>query len=298
MLKSQGCSDAGACSLGAMPGSKDEIKSSLMMNLQFGVGEQGVRIITPQLEGVLKLNNKSYLQLKLPYVFANGNLGTNNNLGDITLIGSYKIKSKNNYQINVNAGFKLGVNDASHSKYGHFFAPGPGPLPMPYQTSLGTHDVLIGAGLKYKSTWNFGIAFQMPVYQFNKNNFDTAIAFSNSGDEKQYFSSYHLFRRPDAVIRIDKSFLINKFFTATAGALAIYHLGHDRALTSSSNFKTDAAISGSKGLTLNIPVALSYDTQKHWSYALRFASPIIVRKVRPDGLTRHFVTALEIKYSF
>ncbi|MEZ4804101.1 MAG: hypothetical protein R2852_01055 [Bacteroidia bacterium] len=58
--------------------------------MSFATGEQKVQIVIPQLEFNAKLNDKNALQLKLPYSFISGNLGSNNGLGDITLSFSKK----------------------------------------------------------------------------------------------------------------------------------------------------------------------------------------------------------------
>ncbi len=293
-LLSQGCSDAGVCSIGNH--GKME-KGSFTLSTQVGVGEQNVQYFTNQIEGVLRLNSKYTLQLKLPYTFINGNLGSNNGLGDIILFGNRKLYDKNDKKMSLGLGVRVGVNNAN--KYSTLWLEnGINTLPMPYQTSLGTHDLLLGADLEYKEKWRLSLGVQIPILQFNKNGFDTAriAPGSDYGDRaKQYFSSYHLKRRPDIVLRVDRTFKITKKLKFTAGILPIYHLLHDRATDING---VERAIHGSKGLTLNIPVAAAYKFNSKWTLTGRFASPVIVRKVRPDGLTRHFITSIELKYSF
>jgi hypothetical protein len=301
-LTAQGCSDAGVCSIGGLKGDGNEENGYAALNLQYGIGEQNVRVFTPQLEAVFKLHNKSNLQLKLPYVFASGNLGAVNGIGDISLVGTYRFYDKNKWKIGFNLGFKLGVNAADkktqivNSDLSPFLQTSSYSAPMPYQTSLGTHDLLIGFDAKYNKKWILGLGFQMPLYQFNKNSFDTALANPVETEKKQYFTSAQLFRRPDIVLRIDRQFiLIKEKLVLQAGILPIYHLGHDRITDRSG---VSHAISGSKGLTFNITSAISYQLNKRFSLIARYASPLIVRKVRPDGLTRHYVSGLELRYSF
>ena len=289
-MLSQGCSDAGVCSIG---GHGKMEKGSLTLNTQYGVGEQGVQYFTNQIEGVLRLNSKYTLQLKVPYTFINGNLGSNNGLGDIVLVGNKNIYDKNDKKMSLSLGTRIGVNNANKGLENLNKA-----LPMPYQTSLGTHDLLLGADLEYKEKWRFSLGVQIPIIQFNKNGFDTARISPSSdyGDKaRQYFSSYHLIRRPDIVFRVDRTFKITKKLKFTAGLLPIYHLLHDRATDING---IERAIHGSKGLTLNIPVAAAYKFNSKWTLTARFASPVIVRKVRPDGLTRQFVSSIELKYTF
>jgi hypothetical protein len=57
-------------------------------------------------------------------------------------------------------------------------------------------------------------------------------------------------------------------------------------------------IEESNGLTININLFLDYNISQKSSLNLSHGSPIIVRKVRPDGLTRSFITSLSYNYSF
>ncbi|MDI1234719.1 MAG: hypothetical protein PSX81_10590 [bacterium] len=294
-LLSQGCSDAGICTAGGMNSTHGKIdKGSVTLNLQVGVGEQNVKIFTPQLEGMLRLSKKSTVQLKLPYFSANGNLGANSGLGDVTGVYTYRFRDTNKWQMALNIGARIGVNNSNQSRTINV-ENGINALPMPYQSSLGTHDLLIGADMLYKEKWLFAFGVQVPLFQFNKNGFDTALISMGATKTYQYFSSYHLIRRPDLVLKADKIFKYKKHITATAGVLAIYHLLHDRLVDRNG---VERAIHGSQGLTINIPISLTYTFNDNWSITVRFASPILVREVRPDGLTRKFVAGFELRYNF
>jgi len=295
-LNAQGCSDAGACSIGGL---KNDSKADeyVSLNMQYAVGEQNTMFFSPQLEMVSKLAKNSGLQLKLPYIFTKGNLGSSNGLGDITAVFTHRYYDKKNWKLGVNLGCKIGVNDANkkHKSSLNDFTSRYA-LPMPYQTSLGTHDLLIGFDARYREKWIFGLAFQMPLVQFNKNGFDTVLFDANEIEKKQYYTSAHLFRRPDLVFRADRQFkFLQERMIFQAGLLPIYHLGHDRYTDTSG---VSHALSGSKGLTLNFTSGFTYILKNNFSIIVRYGVPLIVRKVRPDGLTRHFVSALELRYSF
>jgi hypothetical protein len=294
---SQGCSDAGVCSIGGMKGhNKKDEKMAFTLNNQYGVGEQSIQIFNTQLESVFRLNSKLKFQIKIPLIFTKGNLGSNTGLGDISTVFSYTYYNKKDWKLGGSGGFKIGVNSAD-KKYNQSLPANNTiqlSLPMPYQTSLGTHDLLFGMDARYKSKWLFAIGLQWPLIQFNKNNFDTTIVKLDE-TAKQYFSSNKLFRRPDLVLRIDKNFELNDHWQINAGILPIYHLGHDRIEDENG---VSHAVSGSSGLTLNVGGGLAYALSDKFSITLRYASPLIVRKVRPDGLTRQFVSALELRYAF
>lgn len=294
-LFAQGCSDAGVCSIGGMK-EQAGIRSGYMiaLNTQYGLGEKNTSIITPQLEFSVRLDSNYRLQVKMPWVFTSGNLGRTNGLGDIILTGSRRLSEKNGVRFGLNAGFRIAVNDADIRQQSNVSANTTDILPMPYQTSLGTHDLLLGADLKIKKKWLFAVGLQIPLIQNNRNGFDTALLSPTEDDKREHFSSKHLVRMPDFVLRIDRSFKIADRLIFNAGLLPIYHLGNDSRLNSLGRITIDE----SSGLTLNVNTGLQFQMDDHFRFTARYASPLIVRKVRPDGLTRHYTGAFEIAYSF
>lgn len=295
-LPAQGCSDAGICTLGSSL-KKDQAfdKFSFAINQTLGSAEQNVKVYNSQIEISKSLFKKAQVQLKLPYIFTQGNLANTQGLGDISASFTYQYYQKNDWSINYTLGFKLGVNAAD--KAFEIQLPANNTmmmaLPMVYQTSLGTHDILLGADARYKKVWRFALGFQMPIVQFNKNNFEASLA-QNTPNASAYFTSNKLMRRPDALLRIDRSVAIGKRFQANAGLIAVYHLLHDRVYDI--NNTASYAVHGSKGLTLNYAVSGTYSINKNFELSFRFAQPLIVRKTRPEGLTRHYVVGLELKY--
>jgi hypothetical protein len=295
-LPAQGCSDAGICTLGSsLKEDQTFDKFSFAINQSLGSAEQKVNVHSTQIEISKSLFKKAQIQLKLPYIFAQGNLANTQGLGDISASFTYQYYQKKDWIINYTLGFKLGVNAAD--KAFEIQLPANNrmmmALPMVYQTSLGTHDILFGADARYKSVWRFALGFQMPIVQFNKNNFESSLA-QYTPNATAYFTSNKLMRRPDALLRIDRSFAVHKRFQANAGLIAVYHLLHDRVYNASNT--ASYAVHGSKGLTLNYAISGTYIINKHFELSCRFAQPLIVRKTRPEGLTRHYVIGLELKY--
>jgi hypothetical protein len=287
---SQGCSDAGMCTLGGMKSGQNEMeKFSIALNTQYGLGEQGVAILSPQFELFVKTGSLSGIQLKLPYVFTNGNLGNNSNIGDITLGYTKRFKEKNDKILGFNIGVKFatGSTNALYTKSAL-----PVSFPMPYQTGLGSNDLLLGGNLIYKKNWLFALGVQIPLIQNNKNSFDTSLI-GNDMDARQYFSSSQLMRRPDLVLRIDRKIKLAEKLNANLGFIPIYHLGNDESQIGNNK---RMVIENSDGLTLNFASSLSYKFSETFETHLRFATPLMVRKVRPDGLTRSMVLGLELKY--
>ena len=103
------------------------------------------------------------MQLKVPIAFINGNIGSNNGVGDISFSITQTLKKTEKIKFNITVGTKIatGKSDATKNNL---------PLPMPYQTSLGTHDLILGTSLKYLN-WNFGLGFQAVLANKNENKF-------------------------------------------------------------------------------------------------------------------------------
>ena len=127
----------------------------------------------------------------------------------------------------------------------------------------------------------------------NENTFLKSTYTSNA-DAQKYFESTFLNRGIDALFRIEKGF-IHKKINLSTGLLAIYHLNESTMLDESGN---RIAIKHSDGLTLNITGKAQYNLSNHFGINFSFGFPSVVRKVRPDGLTRHFVLAAAFNYNF
>ncbi|MCC6817428.1 MAG: hypothetical protein IT245_00855 [Bacteroidia bacterium] len=295
-IYAQGCSDAGLCTAGGMKhDNTPENGSTLTLNNQLGSGEQGVSIFSTQIEYRQVFKNKWAVQAKLPWIFTSGNLGQFNGIGDLTLIGSYLNLIEKDWKLNVNFGFKLPSGSTS-ANYSVVMTAGPAySLPMPYQTGLGTFDFLIGADIRNNKGWLFAAGIQIPLIQNNKNRFDTSISLLNN-DARAYFSSSQLIRRPDIVARIEKQFKLNDNASLQIGFIPIYHLGNDRYIQL--NNQKEITLEGSSGLTLNFGGGIQYKVNDHFGLSVKYAMPLMVRKVRPDGLTRAFVAGLELAYKF
>lgn len=289
-IYAQGCSDAGLCTAGGMKHSESENEKTLTANFQYGKGEQNVSISSIQLEYRQQIKNKWAFQIKLPFVMASGNLGNTSALGDLSLVGSYKTQSEKQWQSEFNLGFKLptGQTNLNKNQLTGYTAP------MPYQSGLGTFDVLIGASIAHKKGWFFATGIQLPLIQNNKNVFDTSIS-SFTPEQRAYFSSTKLIRQPDIVARIEKTFTIKEKMRIQLGFVPIYHLGNDN-YTEFFGKREKITLTGSEGLTLNMSSGITYKFNDKLHASLRYSQPFIVRKVRPDGLTRHYVFGFELSY--
>ncbi|HRH39373.1 MAG TPA: hypothetical protein PK760_13565, partial [Flavobacteriales bacterium] len=226
-----------------------------------------------------------------------GNLGSTSGVGDPVITTSYAFIKKKHSRLDALVGMKLNANDAGTSNVEGRS------LPMPYQTSLGTKDLLIGINYRH-GRWNTALAYQHVLVNENKNGYDP-IHWMDDAKGQMYFGSWDLDRRDDAVARIQYSFTHGRL-TVQPGALAIYHLGMDRRaiLTQPGDFvwsqphREIIDIAGSNGLTLNITGDVRYKLNDAWAIEGSFGTPVVVRDVRPDGLTRSLVVNAGLRFAF
>jgi len=282
----QGCSDAGFCTAGAMQSGRpvsDSVTthSALGASATVGSGEKGTIIITPQLEGKFVLAQRSYVDVKLPFNFCSGNLGHHSGIGDI--IATYsRILTADGMPVAITAtiGGRIGLGNANATDRGM-------PLPMPYQSSLGTTDLIIGVGLVYHKYISIAAGYQQPVIQYNRNGYLPDIIYPDMPTGREYFASRDLGRRGDVLLRAEGHYQWNRW-SVSGGPLFIDHLGEDRFTTQSGD---RASLKGSEGITLNIAGSLSYSLPSR-KIDLLVGTPFIVRDYRPDGLTRAWVITL------
>lgn len=281
---SQGCSDAGICSVGhAFDPSEKVLKNGVEVATIFSAGEADVTYFSPYITYTRRINDKLSLSSKVTFSSASGSFGTRANFGDGYLIGNYLFKEKNNKQWSVLLGWKFPFT-TSNLKINEYS------LPLDYQASLGTFDLFLGTNFKYKRL-DFNAAIQIPVFNNNKNSYFKEYSGTND------FPSTNLFeRKSDALFRTTYTIKTNnQKFTFKPNVLFIYHLGED---SYENIFGKRETIESSDGLTINGNLITTYHLNKQNSIELSLASPFVVREVRPDGLTRSLVLGLQYKILF
>ncbi|WP_396178396.1 hypothetical protein [Flavobacterium sp.] len=281
---SQGCSDAGICSIGkGFDSDEKEVKNNIEVAAIFGTGDANITYISPYIAYTKRFNDKFSLSTKVTFSSANGDFGTRAAFGDAYLIGNYTFKEVKEKQWSALAGWKFPFTSSNLKING--FA-----LPLDYQSSLGTFDLFLGTNLKYKK-WDFNAAIQIPVFNNNQNSYFDE--FSASDD----FPTTNLFeRKSDALFRTMYTIkLENSKFTFKPNVLFIYHLGED---TFENQFGERQTIAGSDGLTINGNLISVYQLNNRNSIELSLAAPFLIREIRPDGLTRGFVAGINYRISF
>lgn len=281
---SQGCSDAGICTINShQTDSTADRKNSLELTALFGVGLEDVFYNSFLVSYSHEFSKKWSLSSRLNYNHATGSLGSIGGFGDLSIIQQYKQKISENEIIKVSFGAKIPLN-SSNLKINDIA------LPMDYQSSLGTFDGLLAFEYSYKK-WSLDAAIQQPFIQINQNQYvyDSLIS-------KNFPNTNQFRRKSDVLLRASYSYWTkNEKLLIKPNIMSIYHLGNDTFENVSGE---RIEILDSRGLTVNINLLTEYYFNKKHAIRFNLATPLLVREIRPDGLTRSFVSSLSYIIKF
>jgi len=284
----QGCSDAGFCSLGILKNNTAGTgkKNTVSIGANYGAGEQNTGTFNPYLEYAVKANDHLSAQLKITSVYATGFLGSTFNIGDIFGFVNYTINPKSLNRLSFLSGIKIPLSYSNDkNKEGK-------PLPLDYQSSIGTYDLIAGVNYITRAKWELNAGIQIPVIQKNKNTFfpdEYSDPLINNFPATNNFK-----RKSDALLRVGHYLQLKKSsVTLKPNILAIYHLGED---SYENRLGQRESIPGSDGLTMNAGIVATKRFKNNNQLEMVAAAPFIVRDARPDGLTRSIV--VNIQYSF
>ena len=280
----QGCSDAGICTLASFkPGSLnniDTLQANIKVGVSMGSADHDISVFGTYIEYERNVSNKLDFNAKLTTLAQSGNNISVWGLSDVYLTGKYRFYKN----LHVILGAKIPLTDGNRNKDNR-------PLPMDYQSSLGTVDAIAGLGFSL-SNLQLMLGYQQPLIQ-NDNNF-----VSESYTEDNILSTFpttNKFKRSsDALFRVSYAVPILSSLVITPSFLSVYHLSDDTYQASPGK---QNPIIDSQGLTVNGNLYLDYHFLRRHSVQLSAGAPLVVRKVRPDGLTRGLVLSLEYKYT-
>jgi len=290
----QGCSDAGFCTMGAMKpdqpfNKKIELKLR-SMEISFYRGSTPltpvIYVATADLN--FSLNSKTSFQVKLPYQAVTGRLGNTSGLGDISLCFTRNIFKAEKFDVNLSVGGKIATNKSDKDENGY-------PLPMYYQTSLGSYDFITGISLISRN-WLFATGIQHP---FNKNENQFLWTAWEGGPEdiayvQKYANSKELKRGTDVMLRVERNWRFSQW-NFTLGVLPIFRINQDEIADNAGNrIKQD----GTVGMALSGIATAGYSFNVRSGIKLLVGHKIVQRDVNPDGLTRELVTSLSYLYRF
>ncbi len=282
----QGCSDAGFCTINSLKANalngKDSAKSNqLSFGISTGQADHRVTIFGSHLSYKKQLSKNFGFDLKLTYLSQSSSLTNSAGLSDVYISTQYNA-SKN---AQFTAGVKLPLNDGNKKLDGFS-------LPMDFQNSLGTTDLILGFSTAIEKI-QFTAAIQQPLTQ-NKNAF-LSSNYPVSSAFRQYQSTNMYDRKGDILLRISYPLIEVQKIKVTPSLLPIYHISNDE-YTDLLGIRKE--INGSQGLTLNGNVFVEYAINKTNKIELSVGAPFVVRDARPDGLTRSFVLGLDYKFFF
>jgi hypothetical protein len=291
-LSAQGCSDAGVCTLHSIKNnaegheSKNGKNNDISIGFAYGKGERSTNNYTGYIEYTRTITRKTSVTGKLGYSFINGELANTSGSTDLFLSVNHAFDTKGKWQKSFAIGLKLPFDGADISRNGIH-------LPMPYQTSLGTTDLVLAINYSRK---NFGatLAVQQPLKPINENKFLPGD-YPSQPLTLKYWPTNEFSRKGDIVGRVSYNFKTRERVSIRPSLLGIYHEANDTYLD---NNKVRRAIFNSRGLTLNANVFVDYRLNKGSGFEFSLGTPFVIRDQRPDGLTRSFVASLEYQFSF
>ena len=244
------------------------------------------------------LNSKNSVQVKLPYQAVTGHLGHTSGMGDISLCYTRNMYTSDQFDLNLSVGGKVRSNQSDKvSEEGY-------PLPMYYQTSLGTYDVISGLSLINRK-WLFATGIQVPLNQ-NNNQFvwgawpvPPTISKEDSAYIHQYSRSKELKRGIDVMLRVERNFRFSRL-NFTLGLLPIYRITNDEiSLKNPSTGQFERVKpEGARGLAMSGIFTTGYSFNAQSGIKLLLGHKFIQRDENPDGLTRHFVSTFTYYYRF
>ena len=300
---SQGCSDAGFCTMGAMRPDQHYDKKirlklrSIEYNFYRGKTNLTPVVTAHTIEANFSINDNNFVHVKLPYQRIEGNFGTSSGLGDISLSVTRKITNFLDGEINATAGMKIPTgNGALEDSLGRDW-------PMYHQPSLGTYDIILGASFINRK-WLVATGIQIPLNR-NENQFRYDEWISNENPDwnypggveyvLRYDIATYLRRGTDVMLRVERNFrFVN--WNVSLGLLPIYRINRDEIFNISTGEREK--LDNTRGLAASALLGIGY--QINVSHGLKFiyGQKLTDRPVNPDGLTRENVLSISYIYRF
>lgn len=276
-LQAQGCSDAGVCSATQQfeAPQNNKINHHFSVTPSIGLGDQQSWVIGSAFSYQLQTEKGWAVGVALPYSLTTGNLGTTSGIGDFIISLNIPVLRSETNQISWLVAGKIATGNANKKIDGDA-------LPMVYQQSSGTNDVITSINWNHK-TWLFAVGYQH-AFNTTENEF-FASDFPEESDAFQYHSSAFLKRGDDMMLRAEKRFKGKGKSSYRAGALPVIRIQADEIKVNG----VYEEIANSTGLTLNLYTSWRYQFNDQFYSELQLAAPPIVREVRADGTTRSFL---------
>lgn len=293
-IQAQGCSDAGFCTLGALKPdqhftNRKKLKiRTIEINQYYGITRFHNNIFATNFDFTFSLGEKNAFQLKIPFMMVFGRLGNTQNIGDISLSYTRNLITKDEFQLNATIGAKIPTNNSDLTNENGL------PLPMYYQTSLGTYDAILGVSIITRD-WLIATGIQHP---FNTNN--NQFQWSKWREDPlwttslDYAESANLRRGTDVMLRVERNFRWARFNTHI-GLLGIQRITPD---VMDIGIEEGHVSRAAQGLALNLLVGFGYQFSVNSGLKFIFGHQLLERIKNPDGLSREQVLTLAYQFNF
>ena len=287
---SQGCSDAGVCTIGnfyanhALKLPLGKIKNEIDLAFNYGAHLKNERFYQVQANYRLIRSNGAFFELRVPFNIAKNSFSgiSSSGIGDIVATYNDKFSIAKTNRIDYSLGLRISFSNADKNDGKSMNS-----YPMTLQTGLGTTDLVAAANYDIFKWLSVGTGIQVPLFQYNRNN----IPLYTMGATVVNGDGYR--RKPDALLKITGHYTRGKF-KLNGGLLDILHLADDQYNTVNGKYN----LVNSKGSTINWNIELSYAAGKKFRIGLLYAEPVKTRTNIPDGLTRSRILNTKITYAF
>jgi len=301
-VQGQGCSDAGFCTMGAMRPDQAYSKHldvklrSVEVNFYRGTSLLTPIIYVTTLDATIGLNDRNYVQIKLPYQYAKGSLGELGGMGDISVSYTHVMKVTDKYSLSGTLGGKIPMGDGNATVNNEFTNNQDAPIHMYYQPSLGSYD-LVGGLSWINDKWLLATGIQIPLTE-TKNEFLWGKFPNHPNQEyvEKYNTGPHLMRGIDVMLRVERNWRFTNY-NFSLGLLPIYRITPDNTLLPPT-LEERADREGTTGLALSALASFGYQFDVNSSVKLIHGRKLTAREFNPDGLSRHDVWSLSYIYRF
>ena len=282
---SQGCNDAGFCTMGDLKsvGLADSSRTTVGWSTFVRLGEKETLWASFQAEASWKPWSSGKISGQVPVHLITGQLGTIAGMGDVALSFSQRVYSADSTSWSLTAGVRWPPTSGNQLRKNE-------PLPMAYQPSQGTNDVVVGITYRYDA-WYISAGWQ---HNLGANGNEYVDSLRTYATDVQFYDSRHIDRGDDVLLRIERLIHRQKKASYIVGILPIYRL---QEATIATRTGERIPVDGSSGLTINLNAGLAQSFGDHGKMKLLVGVPAITRHVRPDGLTGTFVISCSLDWN-
>jgi len=277
-------------------------KRSIELSYYRGATQLSPTIQSLTLDLFYAINEKNSLQMQLPFKWVKGNLGKTSGLGDISVCYTRNILKSENFDFNASLGLRIPANpsDLNNSYIEYTTDLQSHILPMYYQRSLGSFDLIFGSAF-ISHFWVLGVGLQIP-FNDNKNDFRYEDWKNYPNDEyiHRYDEANFLNRGTDLMFWIERAIYVSRF-DFRLGLLPIVRISKDNILDvnlDSESFNQRIKVDGSSGMALTGYVSAAYQLSKSCRFKMFFGYAFKNRDTNPDGMDRENILTVSYRRSF